>query len=218
MHFIAFGDVHESIGLIPAIPGLAEAQSVIITGDITNRGSREAVDRVYKAVAAVNPRILAQPGNMDTDTVQAYLAGQDADIHLRVRELAPGLGLLGVGLSTPTPFNTPGEVSEETLTRWLDETHQLAELYGHLICAIHEPPVNTTLDRLGNGQHVGSPGVRAFIERVQPDLVVTGHIHEATGTDTVGTTPVINPGMLAGGGYVRIEFDGHTVSATLERL
>jgi hypothetical protein len=218
MHFIAFGDVHESTGLITAIPGLAEADGVIITGDITNRGSREAVDRVYTAVAAVNPRIFAQPGNMDTDTVQTFLAEQDADIHLRMRELAPGLGLMGVGLSTPTPFGTPGEVSEETIARWLDETHTLAAHFDHLICAIHEPPANTRLDMLGNGQHVGSPGVRAFIERVQPALVVTGHIHEATGTDVIGNTPVINPGMLAGGGYVRIDFNGQTVSAALESV
>ena len=218
MHFIAFGDVHESTGLIRAIPGLAEADGVIITGDITNRGGFDAIDRVFRAVAAVNPRIHAQPGNMDTDAVQTYLAERDADIHLRVRELAPGLGLMGVGLSTPTPFGTPGEVSESTLGRWLDETYLLAKGFDHLICAIHEPPINTGLDKLGNGQHVGSPGVRAFIERVQPALVVTGHIHEATGADRIGRTPVVNPGMLAGGGFVRINFDGRTVTAELARI
>lgn len=218
MHFIAFGDIHESTGLIPTILDLSDAETVIITGDITNRGSFEAVDRVYRAVAAVNPRILAQPGNMDTDTVQAYLAERDADIHLKARELAPGLGLMGVGLSTPTPFGTPGEASEETISRWLDETHRLAAGFDHLILAVHEPPHNTDLDVLSGGQHVGSPGVRAFIERVQPDLVVTGHIHEATGVDRIGATPVINPGVLAGGGYVRIEFHADTVTAELKGL
>ena len=218
MHFIAFGGVHESIGLIPAIPGLAEAEGVIITGDITNRGDLAAVDRVYRAVAEVNPRILAQPGNMDTDVVQTFLADRDADIHRRVRELAPGLGLLGVGMSTPTPFGTPSEVPEETLVRWLDQTHGQGQPFTHLICAIHEPPADTVLDRLGNGQHVGSPGVRAFIERVRPALVLTGHIHEATGEDRIGDTPVLNPGMLAGGGYVRIDYDGRNLTAELKRV
>lgn len=218
MYWIAFGDVHESIGMIGVIPELADADGVIITGDITNRGSREAVGRVIDAVAAVNPCIYAQPGNMDTDTVQAYLAERDVDIHLRVRELAPGLGLMGVGLSTPTPFGTPGEVSEETLTRWLKETHKLADGFDTIICAIHEPPHGSALDKLGNGQHVGSPGVRAFIERVQPAAVITGHIHESTGLDMVGKTPVINPGMLAGGGYVRIDFDGKTVTTELKSI
>lgn len=218
MHFIAFGDIHESTGLIPTIPGLAKADGVIITGDITNRGSFEAVDRVYRAVAAVNQRIFAQPGNMDTDTVQTYLTDRDADIHRRVRKLAPGLGIMGVGMSTPTPFGTPSEVPETTLAQWLDETHRQAESFPALICAIHEPPANSVLDQLGNGQHIGSPGVRAFIERVQPALVITGHIHESTGVDMIGDTPVINPGMLAGGGYVHIDYDGQTITAELKGL
>lgn len=218
MYWIAFGDIHESIGLIDSIPGLAEAQGVIITGDITNRGGRSATRRVLDALARINPRILAQPGNMDTDAVTELLREQDMDIHLRVRELTPGLGLMGVGLSTPTPFGTPGEIPEATLVRWLDATHAKGTPFDHLICAIHEPPLDTAVDRLGNGQHVGSPGVRAFIERVRPALAITGHIHESIGTDTVGTTPVINPGMLAGGGYVRIDFDGRTVTATLESV
>ncbi|WP_338669254.1 metallophosphoesterase family protein [Pseudodesulfovibrio methanolicus] len=218
MYWIAFGDIHESTGLLGSVPGLAEADGVIVTGDLTNRGGREAGKRVLDAVARYNPRILAQPGNMDSDGVTAYIREQDMDIHLRVRELAPGLGLMGVGLSTPTPFGTPGEVPESTLAQWLDRTHAQADGFDRLICVIHEPPADTALDRLGNGQHVGSPGVRAFLERVQPVLAVTGHIHEAAGVDRIGETPVINPGMLAGGGFVRIDFDGETVTASLESV
>lgn len=218
MYWIAFGDIHESIDILPEVPGLAEAEGVIITGDITNRGSRESAERVISAVSAINPNILAQPGNMDTVIVQAYLSERDMDIHLKVRAIAPGLGLMGVGMSTPTPFGTPSEVSEETLTRWLDDTYALAGDFDNLIIAIHEPPYGTKLDMIGGGQHVGSPGVRAFIERVQPNVVLTGHIHEAKGMETVGETPVFNPGMLAGGGFVRLEYaDGKLVS-TLESV
>ncbi len=218
MFWIAFGDVHESTGTIASIPGLAEAESVIITGDLTNRGSREAVDRVIEAVAEINPRILAQPGNMDTDTVQAYLQERDVDIHLKVRELAPGIGIMGVGLSTPTPFGTPSEVPDETIGAWLDETYAKASGFDKLILAVHEPPMNTKVDMLSNGQHIGSPSVRKFIERVQPDLVLTGHIHESKAVDVIGDTPIINPGMLAGGGYVRIELKGDELIAELTSI
>jgi hypothetical protein len=203
--------------MLGSVPGLAGADGVIVTGDLTNRGGREAGKRVLDAVARYNPRILAQPGNMDLDGVTAYIREQDMDIHLRVRELAPGLGLMGMGFSAPTPFGTPGEIPESTLARWLDETYALADGVDRLICVIHEPPRDTKVDRLSNGQHVGSPGVRAFLERVQPALAVTGHIHEAAGTDRIGETPVINPGMLADGGFVRIGFDGVTVTASLEK-
>ncbi len=218
MYWIAFGDVHESTGVIDSIPGLAEAEAVIITGDITNRGSREAAESVLNTVASINPRILAQPGNMDTDTVQAYLQERDVDIHLNVRELAPGVGIMGVGMSTPTPFGTPSEVPDDTIRQWLDETYAKAESFDKLIVAVHEPPLNTKADMLGNGQHVGSPSVRAFIERVQPDLVLTGHIHESKAIDVIGDTPVINPGMLAGGGYVRIELADNEIKAELTSI
>ena len=215
MYWIAFGDIHESTAVLPSIPGLAEAEGVIITGDITNRGNRESADRVIGAVADINPRIYAQPGNMDTDVVQAYLRERDIDIHLRVRELAPGLGLMGVGLSTPTPFSTPSEVPDGTIGTWLDETFAKAKGFETLIVAVHEPPIDSAVDMIGAGQHVGSPSVRKFIERVQPDVVLTGHIHESRAVDMIGQTPVINPGMLAGGGYVRIEFQNGKLSAEL---
>lgn len=215
MYWIAFGDVHESTGVLDSIPGLGEAEGVIITGDLTNRGSRESVDRVVGAVSEINPKILALPGNMDTDEVQGFLRDKDVDLHLKVRELTPGVGLMGVGFSTPTPFGTPSEVPDATIGKWLDETFAKAEGFDNLIVAVHEPPLNTKVDLLGNGQHVGSPSVRAFIERVQPAVVVTGHIHESCAVDMIGNTPVINPGMVAGGGFVRIEYHDGNISAEL---
>jgi len=166
-------------------------------------------------VSEINPKILAQPGNMDTDVVQAYLREQNIDIHLKVRELTPGVGLMGVGLSAPTPFATPSEVPDETLAAWLDETFAKAEKFDKLMVAVHEPPQNTKVDIIGAGQHVGSPSVRAFIERVQPDIVLTGHIHESRAMDMIGTTQVFNPGMLAGGGFIRIEFHNGELTAEL---
>ena len=215
MYWIAFGDIHESTGVLASIPGLSEAEGVIITGDLTNRGRRESVDRVIGAVTAINPKVLAVPGNMDTDVVQEYLRERDMDIHLKVRELAPGVGLMGVGLSTPTPFQTPSEVPDETIGRWLDETFAKAERFDKLIVVVHEPPYKTEVDMLSGGVHVGSPLVRAFIERTQPDIVLTGHIHESRAMDMIGRTPVFNSGMLAGGGFVRIEYVNGKLSAEL---
>jgi len=215
MYWIAFGDVHESTDVLDSIPGLAGAEGVIITGDLTNVGTREVADRVLGRISAMNPRILAQPGNMDTEAVQSYLKERDIDIHLRVREIAPDLGLMGVGLSSPTPFGTPGEVEESVLGKWLEETYLQAKTFKQLIVAIHEPPYGTRLDMLGNGQHVGSRLVRDFIERVQPAAVITGHIHESVGCDHIGRTPVFNPGMLAGGRYVRLEYRECLLTATL---
>lgn len=218
MFWIAFGDVHESTSVLAEIPDLEDAEAVIITGDLTNNGNRTAAGYVVGSVENINKKVLAQPGNMDTVAVGEYLTERDMNLHLQVRELASGLGIMGVGMSTITPFNTPGEVPEDTLVAWLNETFEAAREFDKLIVVVHEPPEGTKLDVIGTGEHVGSPGVREFIERVQPDLVITGHIHEARAEEKIGDTPVINPGMLAGGGYVRIDYNDGELTAELKSV
>lgn len=213
MHWIAFGDVHERVEMVARIPGIREAAGVILNGDLTNRGGMPKARAVFEAIAAVNPGILAQQGNMDTEAVGAFLEERGVNLHRNVRELAQGLGIMGVGWSTPTPFRTPSEVPEATLAAWIEETWQRAKGFATLIAVIHEPPQNTRLDVVG-GRHVGSPSVRAFIERAQPALCISGHIHESRGEDLIGRTLVVNPGALAHGGYVRIDYvDGRLAAA-----
>lgn len=218
MYWIAFGDVHESTAVIESIPGIREAEGIIITGDLTNRGMRPQAERMLGKMQAVNRTVFAQPGNMDTDEVTNYLDEQGVLMHRKVMELAPDLCLMGIGYSTPTPFGTPGEVDDDDIAQWLMEADADSDDYAHRILCIHEPPKDTVCDRISDGLHVGSQAVRDFIERARIDLVVTGHIHEGVGMEVIAGTPVINPGMVSGGGYVRIEFNGSAVSASLESV
>src|SRR5579885_1790401 len=84
--------------------------------------------------------------------------------------------------------------------------------------AAHTPPYDTRLDRLRNGTPVGSPAVRAFIERRSPDVAVVGHIHEGRGTQRLGSTLVLNPGPLREGGYVLIDDGGGRLVAELRTI
>lgn len=217
-YWIAFGDMHGHTANLARIPGLARAGAVILTGDLTVKGGVPEASRVVSAVTAINARVLAQIGNMDFAPVQAWLDGQGYGIHARAVELAPGLGLMGVGWSTPTPFGTPSEAPEETLATWLEEAHRQARQFDRLVLVSHTPPHGTSADKLGSGAHVGSLAVRAFIERVRPGVCITGHIHEARSVDAIGPTVVINPGELAGGGYVRLDYDGSKLEATLKNV
>ncbi len=216
--WIAFGDVHQSASMASFIPDIEKAEAVIITGDLTNHSPAGAVEKVWDTVSAANPNILAQRGNMDRDNVTLFIQGKNANLHCEVYELAPGVKLMGVGCSIFTPFGTPGEVSEEQLAQWLDETYARIGDYEHLVLAVHDAPKDSRLDVLTNGMHVGSASVRAFIEKVQPEVVVCGHIHEAAGEDFIGNSKMINPGMLSGGGYVRISLADGKIEANLERV
>jgi uncharacterized protein len=65
---------------------------------------------------------------------------------------------------------------------------------------------------------VGSTAARRFIEEVQPDLCISGHIHESAATDAIGSTTIINAGPFKGGGYIVVYGNGPRLEAKLEFL
>ena len=104
--------------------------------------------------------------------------------------------MVGLGYSNPTPFDTPGEVSEEELETRLHAFDGLKPMIA--IC--HAPPFSTSLDRITNLKHAGSYAVREFLRREQPRYFFCGHIHEAAGAqDKLGETSAMNVGKK---GYV----------------
>lgn len=84
------------------------------------------------------------------------------------------------------------------------------------ILVSHVPPYNTKVDKLHNGKHVGSTAIRAIIEQYQPDLCITGHIHEAKGKDMIRKTPIYNHGMLRQGGWVSIDIQQSQLEITIQ--
>lgn len=202
--WIGFGDIHEQTGQIHLIPDLAQAEAVIVSGDLTNRGRASAARRILAEIEKCNPRIYAQIGNMDFPEVEQFLETQGMNIHARGVDLGHGIGLMGVGYSNPTPFGTPGEVPDEQLAVWLAQAHKAVEHLPYLLLVAHNPPFDTPTDKVGGSVSVGSHAVRKFIEEVQPEVCLTGHIHEARAEARIGRTRIINPGPVAGGGYALI--------------
>jgi len=112
------------------------------------------------------------------------------DFHEQTLE-AGGRHIAGLGYSSPTPFNTPGEYTEAEIEKRLAPFAGINPLV--LIC--HCPPHGTVLDRVRLGLHAGSRSVRKFIEDHQPEFFFCGHIHEAAGVSTLlGKTRAFNVG------------------------
>jgi uncharacterized protein len=112
------------------------------------------------------------------------------DFHGKTLELG-GFHIAGLGYSSPTPFATPGEYTEEEMATHLAPFADLKPLI--LVC--HAPPYDTALDRIHEGLHAGSRSVRNFIETHQPLHFFCGHIHEAEGkVIQMGTTRAMNVG------------------------
>lgn len=212
--------------MIGNIPNIKSADMVIANGDLTNYGKKKDAKEVLDQLLEFNSNLLALIGNLDNYEINDYLEKIDLNLHRQARMVKGKVCLMGVGGSNYTPFNTPVEFSEEELTEIMNDGFDqarefitLAEPLNRtkipLILISHVPPFNTSVDRIRNGRHVGSKAVRLFIEKHQPDVCITGHIHEGKGEDRIGKTHILNPGMLRKGGWVEIELINSTLQATL---
>ncbi|WP_136808081.1 metallophosphoesterase family protein [Desulfosediminicola flagellatus] len=227
MRIIAFGDLHMAVQVCRKIPDISTADMLIATGDLTNYGKKKDAKIVLEELLEINPNLLAIIGNLDKFEINDYLEQLNLNLHGQARLLQSQVCVIGAGGSNITPFGTPSEFSEQEITEILMSGYQQGLDYialsspGKLskipiILISHAPPHNTAVDRLTNGRHVGSVAVRKFIETYQPDLCITGHIHEGRGEDMIGKTRILNPGMLQYGGWVNIEFNKSTLHATLK--
>lgn len=204
MRIMAFGDIHEYLHPLAALARpLQEADLILVTGDLTRWRGVETASKVLQAIQEYNPCVLAQVGNTDEWEVHQYLDQCGINLHGQGHRFGD-VGIFGVGGSTYTPFYSPTELSEEEIAVTLLAGYAMVQEAAQTILVAHCPPYGTHLDRLYSGAHVGSHSVRRFIETYQPDVCISGHIHESPGEDAIGRTRLVNPGMLAQGGYVTI--------------
>lgn len=172
------------------------------------------------------------PGNDDYPDIDEVLA-QGVHVH-NVDGTKVALDehheVVGLGVSNPTPWHAPRDVSEEEIASRLAAVLSELEDVSSAVAIIHVPPAGTAIDLApeidedfrptkggDNMIHVGSTAVRTWIEESQPLVTLHGHIHESRGFDRVGRTTCVNPGSEYGQGILRgtlvnlapNEFAGH---------
>ncbi|MGA1840078.1 MAG: metallophosphoesterase family protein [bacterium] len=203
MRIVVIGDIHESVGNLEDINDISKASCVIINGDLTNVGGIERAKKVIEYINYFNPSVYAQAGNFDRKEVETYLIEQGISLHGN-GFIKGNIGIFGVGGSNKTPFGTPNEFEENEIESFIFEGYKKVKNAPLKLFISHAPPFHSSVDIVTSGQHVGSKAVRAFIDNYQPDVCITGHIHEAKGEDRIGQTRIINPGPFKNGGYVEI--------------
>lgn len=199
-------DIHWSGKRPPRLPDPSGFDLVLLAGDLTNFLGPDHARRIVEPFQDSGVPVLAVCGNCDQRSVDDYFREIDIDLDRRARVVD---GVRFLGLSGGLPFgDLPYERTEEDYERVTAETFdQAAAVEGRpTILVSHQPPFGTACD-LARGQHVGSKSLRAAVERHQPDLVFSGHIHEAIGEDTIGSTRLVNPGPWFQGRSVVIEAD-----------
>ena len=190
MRLLVFSDIHGKKSALERLMNI-DADYYFAAGDLATWG--RGLEQLAPVLQKRAERMYVIPGNHESEADIARLCEQCGfhNFHGQTIQLA-GYTVAGLGYSNPTPFDTPGEYTEQELAARLEKFSGLDPLI--LIC--HAPPKDTKLDRVGEGQHFGSTAVRDFIDRHQPAYFYCGHIHEAAGReDTIGRTVGWNVGI-----------------------
>jgi Icc-related predicted phosphoesterase len=97
------------------------------------------------------------------------------------------------------------ELTEDELSEALRAGHAQISGAEHHVVLSHPPPRGGALDRTSTSKHVGSTALRSFIDQMQPELVLCGHIHESRSAEKLGQTTAVNCGLAAAGFYALAE-------------
>ncbi len=218
MKIVSFGDVHMATRNLERMRDvMRDCDLVIVSGDLTNFGGIADASKVLADVRRACPNVLALSGNLDRRDVIPFLEQEGVALHGKGLVL-DGVGIFGCGGSNLTPFHTPTEFTEDEIGAALRAGYEQVRGVRPLLMVCHTPPYDTKCDRLLSGKPVGSTAARRFIEEIQPDVCISGHVHESAGADAIGATQVFNAGPFKGGGYVVVRSDSGRLDARLEFL
>lgn len=213
MKLLCLSDIHgEAAGLRAVLPEAAGVDVVVLAGDLTHLGGRAEAQALLAPLFELELPLLAVAGNMEYEGVRRYIAEKGIDIHGR-GVLIDGVGFMGLGGGTPSPFNSPWELSDEEARLLLAAGYAQIAKARFKVLVSHPPPRGTTLDRSFMGTHVGSQAVGDFISAGAVDLCLCGHIHEAAGEERIGNALCVNLGPFKSGRYALITIEGDRAHA-----
>ena len=189
MKLLLFSDIHHDLRALEKLAAIP-ADIYIAAGDLADwsRGLPEC-GRILKPHG---DKVWVLPGNHESarDIADFCAAFGFRNFHEQAWQVGR-YWVAGLGYSNRTPFNTPGEYTEDELARRIEKFASLEPLV--LVC--HCPPFGTELDHIGLGRHGGSRAIGEFLEEHPPEYFFCGHIHECWGVETrLGPTRAVNLG------------------------
>jgi Icc-related predicted phosphoesterase len=172
---LIFSDIHNDRQALQRLIDV-DADYYFAAGDLASWA--RGLDKMGELMQCRTDRVYVMPGNHESEQDIAEFCKRYGfvNFHGATIEIG-GKHVAGLGYSSPTPFKTPGEYSEEEMAERLEKFAEWKP--DVMIC--HTPPLNTELDQIRPGLHGGSRAVREFIEKYQPEYFFCGHIHEAEG-------------------------------------
>lgn len=230
MRLLFVADLHYSLKQFDWLLAHArEYDAAIIGGDLLDLASALDVDvqitivEKYFGLLRQQSRMLVSSGNHDGDSrneadesVAGWLQSARAE---RLHVDGDGIDL-GDTRITVCPW-WDGDLSRGELEAMLER--ESAHAGGHWVWIHHAPPAGAKTSWAGR-KFVGDEYLRKWIDRYQPDIVLSGHIHntpfypDGSWIDRIGRTWVFNPGKQIGPKPTTIIIDLATMTAEWDSL
>jgi len=185
---LAAGDFHGDSSVSKKLADKAEKENVdlvILTGDIT--GIVET-DNILKPFVDKKKKVVFVPGNWETSETADFLTKLYGVKNVGEHYVKYGdVGIFGIG-SPDWTFNIDNEKTFNKLKKDFEKIKDLEKKI--MVSHLHAAKTKSEFSGIA-----GSKEVRRAIEEFQPDLFLSGHIHEAEGlTEKIGKTTVLSVG------------------------
>jgi Icc-related predicted phosphoesterase len=156
---------------------------------------RATTDCALRCMTVLDTPVVYSPGNHDVRNID----GPGDCVPLDAVEGRPGREfggwkLFGIGGSPRTPGSFSYEWDDSMVEGVLE-----ARLEGgdSTVWLSHSPPYGCHCDESGpHREHIGSVAIRSMIKKLEPRVVICGHVHEGAGCDTIGRTLIVNLGAV----------------------
>ncbi len=172
---------------------------------------RRWMDYADAKLAGTGIRAFVCPGNDDMFEIDDVIK-QSKCVELvegKIVQLDEYHEMINAGWSTPTPWHTHREESEDQLRQRIQVMIDKLKDIPMAVFNLHDPPYGSGLDDAPEltadlrpayaGRSlipVGSKAVLELIEKYNPLLGLFGHVHEGKGTRKYRNTLCINPGSM----------------------
>jgi len=188
---LAAGDFHGDSSITKRLAEKAEREKVdlvILTGDIT---SPLETKNLLKPFIDRKERVVFVPGNWDSSETINFLSHLYGIKNLGEKYVKyDNVGIFGIG-SPDWQMELDDKKTFDKLKKDFDKLNQDKNLEKKIMVS-HLHAAGTKSEFSGVA---GSDALRKAIEKFQPDLFLSGHIHEAEGlTEKIGKTKVISVG------------------------
>lgn len=189
---LAAGDIHGDTGLAKKLAEKAKKENVdliILAGDLTMM--EQSTKNIISPFVKLKKPVLLLHGNHESLATVDFLS----DLYCPYAKNLHGYSLIknNVGI-----FGAGGvdfgisPISESEIFRTLSKAHEGVKEAKKTIMVTHAHPFKSKAEFSG---FRGSIGVRKAIIKFKPDIMLSGHIHEAEGIEEkIGKTLVISIG------------------------